>query len=206
MSDLQATNIAGMGNPTAESDGSMTQEALRDEPMKAVMVDDLLIDEVTGEVIEGWPAELRDVPGKIEYLTMRERQAAAAESAWKQYHGFLRQAIGKLLDEADLKSLRTRYGTPGWRTRTTREGVMDRLPLVQHKYELSLEQVTAILFCAKALKADLLEKLKGAPIFTAAQDAIDALIDESTSAWVQVTAARPDPPEIRHETREQADD
>src|SRR3990172_5743496 len=107
----------------------------QNEPINAAVTEDLVFDVDTGEILE-WPEELRDLPGKVEYLTLRLTQAQAAEKAWKQYGGFLKQAIGKLLTDADLKSLRTAYGTPGWRTRRNREGVVERLPEIVTKYEL----------------------------------------------------------------------
>lgn len=169
--------------------------------VRVAFVDDLVIDEDTGEVLE-WPQELRDLPGKAEYLAMRLEQAEDAYKVWRQYAGYLKQALGRLLDDAGVDSLRTAYGTVRWVAAVTRTGRVERLPQVERDYELSREQVGMILACAKSLDADLLEGLKQSPQFAGCEDAIAALIEERTARYVRRYPARRLPPEIRREELE----
>lgn len=154
---------------------------------QAIKIDDLVIDEETGEILET-PEGIGD---PLEWLTHRANEANAASNAWKAASGMYKKAIGELLNQAGVKSMRTQHGTPGWRGRLTRTGRPERLPEVAKEHELSRAQENAILACAKTLDAKLLDDLENVP-----KEATRALIDESETSWVQITPSKPTPPEI----------
>lgn len=154
---------------------------------EATKIGDIIIDEETGEILQ-MPEGIGD---PLEWFTHLANEANAASNAWKATAGMYRQAIGRLLDQAGVKSMKTQYGTPGWRGRLNRKGRPERLPEVTEQYELSRDQQNAILGCASALDAKLLDALEGVP-----QEAKSDLIEVSESSWVQITPPRPAPPDV----------
>jgi hypothetical protein len=159
---------------------------------EAVKIGDLIIDEETGEILE-----MPEGAGEpLEWLTHRANEARAASKAWEGIGGMYKKAIGQLLIKAGVKSMRTQYGTPGWRGRLTRTGRPERLPEVAKEHELSRDQQNAILGCASALDAKKLDALEGVP-----KEAKAGLVDESESSWVQISPATPQPPEVERVLR-----
>ena len=155
---------------------------------QAVKIGDIIIDEETGEILE-MPEGIGD---PLEWLTHRTNEANAASNAWKGIAGMYKKAIGELLNKAGVKSMRTQYGTPGWRGRVTRMGCPELLPDVAERYELSRAQQDAILACASQLDAKELDALEGVPA-----EAKRDLIHESESTWVQISPATPMPPDVQ---------
>ena len=161
----------------------------------AIRIDDLIIDEETGEILQ-LPVGIGD---PLEWLTFRAADAGAAEKAWKAAAGMYKKAIGELLNQAGVRSMQTQHGTPGWRGRTTRTGRPDRLPKIAEEYELTRRQKNAILACASELDAKRLDELLRKDLIP--REVRDALIDESGSSWVQISPAKPAPPEIERVKR-----
>ena len=163
---------------------------MNDHEPRAVKVDDLIIDEDTGEVLE-LPENAGDL---VEFLTYREVELARGESAYKQARFLVKLALKRELEKLDLKSLQTQYGRPVIRSRTTRKGKMERLLSVSGQYELTNEQVVTILGCAASLDAKALDALTGLSPDLA--PAIEALIEETHSEWLQVSPVLKEPPVI----------
>ncbi len=163
---------------------------MTDHEPKAVKVDELIIDSDTGEVLE-LPENAGDL---VEFLTYRLVTLQEAERAYKQAIVLLKLALKRELEKLDLKSLQTQYGRPVIRTRTTRKAVVGKLHHVMPEYELSIEQVEAIFACASALDTRMLEALANDGSVPA--DAIEALIEETHSEWLQVSPILKTPPVV----------
>ncbi len=163
---------------------------MNDHEPRAVRVEDLIIDSDTGEVLD-LPENAGDL---VELLTYREVELARGESAYKQARFLVKLALKRELEKLDLKSLQTQYGRPVIRSRTTRKGKMERLPNVSGQYELTNEQVVTILGCATSLHATQLDALAASDYIP--REAIEALIEETTSEWLQVSPILKTPPVV----------
>ncbi len=163
---------------------------MNDHEPKAVKVDELIIDEDTGEVLE-LPENAGDL---VEFLTYREVELARGESAYKQARFLVKLALKRELEKLDLKSLQTQYGRPVIRSRTTRKGIVDRIPKVVQESELSQQQVEYIYSSASALNPKFLDDLAGAGLIP--REAIEALIEETHSEWLQVSPVLKEPPVV----------
>lgn len=164
-----------------------THEETVDRAPAATKVDDLIIDE-DGVVLE-LPQNAGDL---IELLTYRLTTLQESERAYKQAIMLLKLALKRELERLDLKSLQTQYGRPSIRSRTTRKGIVGRLPAVAEKFELSNEQFEGILHTASSLDVKRLELMEG----LVPHEAIEALIEETTSEWVQVAPILREPPVV----------
>lgn len=164
---------------------------LRDAIGHAVKVGDLLVDEESGEVLE-WG----DVSGdKFEWLTLQAKRAQANIDGWEQALGILKRALGRMLTEADQRSIKTPYGTPRWASRVDRVATPERVPLVVERYELGREIEALIWMCAKSLDPKKLDEL--ASLGGVQGEAIRALIeDKPRGPWLQIDSPREQPPEI----------
>ena len=167
----------------------MATQEIDHEP-SAVKVDDLIIDEDTGEILE-LPENAGDL---VELLTYREVELARGESAYKQARFLIKLALKRELEKLDLKSLQTQYGRPVIRSRTTRKGKVERLAQVCRDFEITVTQVEHIRQCTSTLDARMLDSL--AELGTVPREAIEALIEESTSEWVQVSPILKEPPVV----------
>lgn len=163
----------------------------RDDGVSAIRIDDLLIDEATGEVLE-WPAGMRGE--RVEYLTRRCVEAQAAMKAWEVAYNAYLAALGKMLTDAGVRSIKTAWGTPSLRSRTDRRGRPERVPKVAARYELSPQQVQAIWMCASALDAKQIQALADDGVLP--PEAADDLIEVKTFTWVVVMPAKLEPPLI----------
>ena len=161
-----------------------------DHEPRAVKVDELIIDEDTGEVLE-LPENAGD---KTEFLTYRLVTLQEAERAYKQAIFLLKLALKKELEGLDLKFLQTQYGRPVIRSRTTRTGKVERIQEVKESFELSVAQVNHILDAASSLDAKYLDDL--AAVGTVPREAIEALIEETHSEWLQVSPVLKEPPVV----------
>ena len=159
---------------------------MNDHEPRAVKVDDLVVDELTGEVLE-LPENAGD---KTEFLTYRLVALQEAERAYKQAIVLIKLALKRELEKLDLKSLQTQYGRPVIRSRTTRRGTIEHIHHVVVQYELANEQVVDIFACASALDPKKLED-SGLP-----PEVVEALIEENTSEWVQVSPILKEPPVV----------
>ena len=163
---------------------------MNDHEPRAVKVDDLVVDELTGEVLE-LPENAGD---KTEFLTYRLVTLQEAERAYKQAIALIKLALKRELEKLDLKSLQTQYGRPVIRSRTTRKGKAERLAQVCRDFEITVTQVEHIRQCTSTLDARMLDSL--AELGTVPREAIEALIEESTSEWVQVSPILKEPPVV----------
>ena len=165
-------------------------DASVDHEPRAVKVDDLVVDELTGEVLE-LPENAGDL---VEFLTYREVELARGESAYKQARFLVKLALKRELEKLDLKSLQTQYGRPVIRSRTTRKGKVERLAQVIRDFEVTVAQVEHIRRCTSTLDARMLDRL--AELGTVPREAIEALIEETHSEWLQVNPVLKTPPVV----------
>jgi len=168
----------------------MTQNDTVDHEVNAVRVDDFIIDEDTGEVLE-LPENAGDL---VEFLTYREVELARGESAYKQARFLVKLALKRELEKLDLKSLQTQYGRPVIRSRTTRKGKMERFSQVTGDFELGVGQIDALLLTATSLDGRKLDAL--AEDGFVPREAIEALIEETHSEWLQVNPVLKTPPVV----------
>jgi len=164
--------------------------AATDHEPRAVKVEDLVVDELTGEVLE-LPENAGD---KAEFLTYRLVTLQEAERAYKQAIVLLKLALKRELEKLDLKSLQTQYGRPVIRRRTTREGTVARLREILQDYELSSLQIMDTLYCASRLDGKQLDALAEDGIIP--REFAEALIEETTSEWLQVSPVLKEPPVV----------
>lgn len=168
-----------------------------DRDPAAYKVDDLIIDSDTGEVLE-LPQNAGD---KAEFLTYRLVELQNDERAYKQAIMLIKLALKRELETLDLKSLQTQYGRPVIRSRVTRKGMVERLAGVMAQYELSYGQAQTILTCASALDPEKLDIIAEGDVSipdeaTIPREAIEALIEEKTSEWLQVSPILREPPVV----------
>ena len=161
-----------------------------DHEPKAVKVDDLIIDEDTGEVLE-LPENAGDL---VEFLTYREVELARGESAYKQARFLVKLALKRELEKLDLRSLQTQYGRPVIRTRVNRKGKVERLAQAIVDFEISGAQRDAIMGTATSFDGRLLDNLADNGFVP--REAIEALIEENTSEWLQVSPVLKTPPVV----------
>ncbi len=166
-----------------------------DRDPAAMKVDDLIIDSDTGEVLE-LPENAGD---KAEFLTYRLVTLQEAERAYKQAIVLLKLALKRELEGLDLTSLQTQYGRPVIRSRTTRKGKIERVNEVRDRFELTTAQVGHVLDAASSLDAKYLENL--AELGTVPREAIEALIEETHSEWLQVSPILKPPPVVEKVSR-----
>jgi hypothetical protein len=150
-------------------------------------IGDIIIDPESGEILE-MPEGVGD---PIEWLTHKTNEAQRAGKAWEAVTGMYKAALGELLNKAGVKSMRTQYGAPGWRSRPNRKVRVDRLPDVIKDYELTRAHVEALLLCAPGLRVKEVEDLE-------LPDGVkEKLIEEGMpTAYVQITPATPMPPDV----------
>lgn len=154
-----------------------------------IKIDDVVIDSETGEILEMPPGFSGD---QLEWFVVRARQAREQEQTWKAAGGYFRKVIGGLLTQAGEKTIRTQHGIASWRGRQNRKADPARLEGVAAEYELDADAVTSILSTAKTLDVKRLDELKA----IIDPEAIDALITEDPTEWVQVDAPRLAAPKI----------
>ena len=163
---------------------------MNDHEPRAVKVDDLVVDELTGEVLE-LPENAGDV---VEFLTYREVELKRGEDAYKQARTLVKLALKRELEKLDLRSLQTQYGRPVIRSRVNRKGKAERFVQVRTEYELSFGQANDILTCTSGFYPDKLDALAEKGIVP--REAIEALIEETTSEWLQVSPVLKTPPVV----------
>ena len=162
----------------------------QDHEPKAMKVQDLIIDESTGEVLE-LPQNAGD---KAEFLTYRLVELQNDERAYKQAIVLIKLALKRELEKLDLKSLQTQYGRPVIRSRITRTGKVERLAGVIKTFEMPTHARLLILNTASGFDAGLLDGL--AEEGRVPREAIEALIEETRSEWLQVSPILKKPPVV----------
>jgi cobalamin biosynthesis Mg chelatase CobN len=172
----------------------------QEEPTKfrtVVKVDDLAIDEQTGEILEypdGWTGDL------IDYLAQREEYASQQSKEWKRSQDMLRFAIGKMLRERDIEAYTTRYGQSiKLRQTTRRSATFDRLQSLMNRKRLpatlcrSIAQQLAATFDVDGLKR-LAANLEANGSTVHAQIIREELIEEKVTRYIQVDPAKAEAP------------
>lgn len=177
-------------------------------------VDDLLIDEETGEVLEwppGWSADRLAV--LIENHEFADRQMKQWDKTKRAY----KLALSRMLDELGVKSTSADTGRATW----VADGVTSRSPAANVRKAVNLElltdeQATELLIeAAKELDPklvaqwvnDQVAKFPDASMESWAARALTVLIDESPrSGYVRVTPAARPAPTIEREVVEPFDD
>lgn len=150
-----------------------------------VLAGGLLIDPATGEVLSG------STPAGESEFDQLTRVCREAQQQIKEAEAVLtaaRSALLKLLTDEGLPSMRTPYGTAAVITKTTRTGKPDRVEEIIDRFELAREQIEQIWMCATALDAKKLDALAEAGALPA--EAVQSMIDEKRTAYVQVSAPR----------------
>jgi hypothetical protein len=154
-------------------------------PVAPVSAGGLLIDPETGEVLAG------STPGGESDFDQLTRACREAQQQIKEAEEVLkaaRAALLKLLSDEGLPSMRTPYGTASVISKTTRTGKPERVDEIVRRFELARDQVEQIWMCAASLDAKKLDALAEAGALPA--DAVQSMIDEKRTSYVQVSAPR----------------
>lgn len=159
------------------------------DTVTAIRVDDLLIDPETGEI-------LSEVDPGLDGLALRLKDAGEQRKAWEQAEAMLKSAIGKKLDDANLKSAVTPSGIPTWRTQVRKSAHASRIPEIREQFGLDDSSVNALYSCARDLDPKALNDYKRGSIEPNFVDAIDALIEEKTISFVLLQPIRRSAPKL----------
>ncbi len=159
---------------------------------QAVKIDDLIIDEQTGEILQ-----LPEGIGEpLAWLTHKANDAIRNGKTWEGIAGMYKKALGELLNQAGVKSIKTEYGAPGWRERKNRTVRVDRLPDVIENYELDRGDLLRLLMCVSGMNVKMVDALE------LPDGAKEKLIDEHPpTMYVQITPVAPMPPVIESVSR-----
>jgi len=170
---------------------SAAARTLREELHDVAKLGDLLIDTETGEVHE-WGEVSGD---KFEHLTLQAMKAQANIAGWEQALAIYKRALGRMLDQADQRSIRTPYGTPRWASRVDHVANPDRVPQVVEHFELGREIEGLIWMTAKALGHRKLQEMADNGIF--GQDVVRALVEDvPRGPWIVIDPPKEQAPEI----------
>lgn len=170
------------------------------DQVRAVRVEDLVIDADTGEILSE-----RNVG--IDELCLRLKDGQEQEKNWKAHNGLLKAAIGKKLDDNNVRKALTPYGTAAWQTRITKSAPVQGLKSLAERYGLTDVDIETLAECVAQLDPKKLDQLRREEI-TAGQDddvetnadlvaAIDDLIQEKASHYVQLWPLRRDAPVLQ---------
>lgn len=166
----------------------------------AIEIDNLVIDEETGEILEGMGP---DAPGRVEQLITMAVEAQRAVKAWEQAFNAYRAVLGRLLQDQQSTSLTTPVGSVAIRARTTRRATAENLRNFLESRTGQIDVVEEMLLwrCAKELDPKRLDELASRSDWWTAV-VVGELIEETTSTWVQVSPPRPEPPVIERVKRD----
>lgn len=163
----------------------------RDGVPRAIRVEDLVIDADTGEILSE-----RNVG--IDELCMRLKDGAEQEKNWKAANGLLKAAIGRKLDDDGVRRALTPYGTASWQTRMTKSAAVPGFQDLATRYALDEIDIESLSECVSSLDPKKLDRVRAeaiedgtAPNLVAA---IDDLIQEKASHYVQLWPLRRDAP------------
>ena len=164
----------------------------RDGEHPTVRIDDLLIDETTGEILAA-PAGLS--PDRLDWLIAQGLDAQREEKSWTAAKGAYGSAVRRLLADAGLTTYRCDYGGASVRSRRTRRSSAERVAAVVSACDLQPEQLAAIWRCAKELDPDKIQALVYQDVI--AQRVAEGLITHGRSRpWTQFTPPRRAAPRI----------
>lgn len=167
---------------------TLTQNDLRE----AVRVNELLIDEDTGEI-------LSETDIGIDVLALQLKDGQENEKAWAQHNTLLKKAIGKKLDDANVKAAETPWGIACWRVQNRRSAKAESIDAVRD--DLHRDEVAALYQCARDLDPKKLDVLrKEAMTSDALEAAIDTLIEEKTVSFVLLQPLRKTAPKLTRES------
>lgn len=159
------------------------------ETVTAIRVDDLLIDPDTGEI-------LSEVDPGLDGLAMRLKDAGEQRKAWEQAEAMLKSAIGKKLDDANLKSAVTPSGIPTWRTQVRKSAHAARIDEVCEKYGLNDVLRMKLYECAGTLDVKRLHELGQDANTDALLEAILDLVEEKVVSFVLLQPLRRSAPKL----------
>lgn len=169
--------------------------------VQAARVGELLIDVDSGEILSD------EDPG-LDELCRLLKDGKEQEKSWKAYNALLSSVVGRKLDELGVQRALTPYGSPMWRSRTTRSAPLDSTKLgdLIERHGLSPIDVEQLMECAAELDPKRLDQVRRDVLddaevnALAAADgllaAIDELIQERTSTFVQLMPLRQAAPAI----------
>ncbi len=116
-----------------------TDPLLTDLARELTMVEGLVVDDETGEVIE-WPAEMPALPvDRVKVLQAWARGAQQSERDSKTAYDLYRRIIGNLLSEANIASLTTEQG----KALRVADGTTRKAPAPQVRSAQEAELLTA---------------------------------------------------------------
>lgn len=159
----------------------------------AIRYGELLIDEETGEV-------LNEEDLGLDFVALQIRDAAEQEKQWKNYGGQLKAVAARKLDELGVEKTLTPHGTLGWRGRTIRSAPVSDWNDLAERFGLDDIAIDVLQKCASELDVKRLARIRNMAARLGADgdenlvDAIDSLIQERYSRWIQLTPLRKDAP------------
>ena len=178
----------------------MSSTSVSNSIQEAVRLNNLLIDEETGEI-------LSETDIGIDSLAHQLKDATEQRKAWEQAEQLLKLAIGKKLDDANTKAAETPWGVIGWVVQARPSAKFDRLEQVAGEFGLVEEEVSALMECGRDFDVKKLRELQkmlvGKPHSEMLVQAINALIEEKTVAYVQLRPLRKVAPRLDRVTMEE---
>lgn len=168
--------------------------------VQAIRLNELLIDPDTGEI-------LSETDIGIDVLALQLKDATEQKKAWEQAEALLKLAIGKKLDDANVKAVETPYGVACWRVQNRRSAKADRFRELCEEYRVDCEwerrvlATTATTLDPKKLDGHLAAFINPmSPEDEALRNAIEEAIEEKTVSFVLLTPLRKAAPKLERET------
>lgn len=164
--------------------------------IEAVRLNELLIDPESGEILDE-----RDIG--IDVLALQLKDAQEQTKSWEQAVALLKLAIGKKLDDANVKASETPFGVACWRVQNRRSAKAESIAAIAKQFGLDDDQQAALYACARDLDPKKLDGLRGWNADL--ESAVDALIEEKTVSYVLLQPLRKQAPKLERETVDTGD-
>lgn len=149
--------------------------------VEAVRLNELLIDPETGEI-------LSEIDIGIDVLALQLKDGQEQEKAWAASNALLKLAIGRKLDDANVKAAETPYGTATWRVQNRRSAKAEGIAALAERHGLDDDQQATLYACARDLDPKKLDGLRGWNADL--ESAIDELIESKTVSYVLLQPLR----------------
>lgn len=175
--------------------------AIFDQPQEAVRINDYLVDPDTGEIISE-----HDIG--IDKLVLDLKDGQEQEKGWAQHNTLLKLAIGKKLDDANVRAAETPYAVARWMVQQRPSAHFAKLDEIQEQFGLVDEELSALYECGRDFDVKKLRALRDRMVKQGDADnrplvaAIDALIEEKTVSFVLLQPLRKLAPRLERETVE----
>ena len=169
----------------------MKATAMTDERAQVTRIDDLIVDEDTGEII-ATPEEVRG--DRLDWTIQRGREAMEQIKAWEAALRAYKAAAGALLERQDLARYHSAAGLAETRSRTTRtvdRATFEEVALAEEWEPSAIERLT--LRAATKLDPDIVAEHAAA--------LAERVIEIKTSTWTQFGATRKAAPKVSRVTR-----